>query len=183
MYKLILTINPEADNNYFNKWLRDNYTPNFKGSSQGDRIYLYFDSEPDEDVKTDITDFYNDIVQTDWLNYYKAIRFSEINNKTQELINLGYVYNGFAFSLSEKAQTNILALYSTKDDVHLIYPILFNTIDDLNTFEAVDANIIADMYYTALATKKAHLDGGTVLKNQIRQATTVDDVDAVQDNR
>ena len=69
MYKLILTINPEADNNYFNKWLRDNYTPNFIGSSQGDRKYLYFESEPDEDVKTAITHFYNDIVQSDWLYY------------------------------------------------------------------------------------------------------------------
>lgn len=183
MYKLTLTINPEADNNYFNKWLRDNYTPNFKGSSQADNIYLYFESEPDEEVKTEITDFYNDIVEADWLNYYKRTKFDQINNKTQELIDLGYVYNGFAFSLSEKAQTNILALYSTKDDVHLIYPILFNTIDDLNTFEAIDANTIADMYYTALATKKSKLDAGTVLKSQVRDATTVFEVDAIEDNR
>ena len=96
---------------------------------------------------------------------------------------MGYVYNGFAMSLSEKAQTNILALYSTKDDVHLIYPILFNTKDDLNTFDAADPNTIADMYYTALATKKAKLDSGTVLKSKVRDATTVFEVDAVEDNR
>jgi len=83
MYKLTLTINPEADSKYFNKWLRDNYTPNFKGSSQADNIYLYFESEPDQEVKTEITDFYNNIVESDWLNYYKRTKFDEINNKTQ----------------------------------------------------------------------------------------------------
>ena len=183
MYKLTLTINQKADNTYFNKWLRDNYTPNFKGSSQADNIYLYFESESDEEVKTEITDFYNDIVEFDWLESYKMQRFEDINNRTGELIEGGYTYSGFKFSLSDRAQTNILALYSTKDDPILIYPIKFNTIDDLDTFEAVNASDIANLYYSALATKKSYLDSGTVLKEQIRAATTQSGVNSIIDNR
>jgi hypothetical protein len=39
------------------------------------------------------------------------------------------------------------------------------------------------MYLTALSTKKAHLDSGTALKNQVRAATTHNEIDAVIDNR
>ena len=183
MYKLTLTINQEADNTYFNKWLRDNYTPNFKGSSQADNIYLYFESESDEEVKTEITDFYNDILEVDWLDSYKRTKFEEINERTAKLIEGGYTYSGFNFSLSDRAQTNILALYSTKDDPILIYPIKFNTIDDLDTFEAVNASDIANLYYSALATKKSYLDSGTVLKEQIRAATTQAEVNSISDIR
>ena len=76
-----------------------------------------------------------------------------------------------------------MALYSTKDDPILIYPIKFNTIDDLNTFDAVNASDIANMYYSALATKKSYLDSGTVLKEQIRAATTQAEVDSISDIR
>ena len=39
------------------------------------------------------------------------------------------------------------------------------------------------MYYSALATVKGRIDSGTVLKDQIRNATTVAEVDLIQDNR
>ena len=96
---------------------------------------------------------------------------------------MGYVYNDLRFSLDEKSQTNILALYSTKDDNILSYPISWNTIDDLKVFDILDSQTINNLYYTALATKKSYLDSGTILKNRVRLANTIEDVDLINDNR
>lgn len=178
----IQTLNSSANLKYFKEYLISNY--DFKNIVIGfDCLCLEFETEPNQTQETSIVNYYNNITESDWLDSYKGQKLEEINNNTDELIKAGYTYSGHTFSLSEKAQTNILALYSTKDDSTLIYPIVFNTIDDLNTFEAGDAATIANMYYSALATKKGHLDTGTALKNQIRNAATVAEVDLVQDNR
>jgi len=147
-----------------------------------DCLCLQFKTEPTEAETTEILNYYNNIQEIDWLQTYKLQRFEEINNRTGELIEGGYTYSGFSFSLSDRAQTNILALYSTKDDPILVYPIKFNT-DDLNTFDAVNASEIANMYYSALATKKIFLDSGTGLKDQIRNAITQNEIDSINDNR
>jgi hypothetical protein len=80
-------------------------------------------------------------------------------------------------------RTNILALDNTRDDPALSYPIKYNTIDDLDSYDVIDATDLHNMYLTALATKKGHVDSGTVLKTSIRNAATKADVDAIIDNR
>jgi hypothetical protein len=114
---------------------------------------------------------------------YKQLRYNEIDKRTGELILQGYVYSSKTFSLSETAQTNILALDNTRDDPALTYPITYNTIDDLDTYSVVDSTDLHNMYLTALATKKSHLDSGTVLKQQVRDAVDKAAVDLVIDNR
>ena len=74
-------------------------------------------------------------------------------------------------------------MFTTKDDSVLIYPIRFNTLDNLEYFEASDASVISNMYYSALDTKKGFLDSGTDLKNQVRTASTINEVDLIVDNR
>lgn len=59
MYKLELILNPNAKNNYFSKWLSLNYSPNYKGNAEGSKLFVFFESEPDEEVKTEIINFYN----------------------------------------------------------------------------------------------------------------------------
>lgn len=178
----IQTLNSSANLKYFKEYLSANY--DFKNLVTGvNHIGLEFNTEPNQTEETAIVNYYNAITESDWLDSYKGQKLQEINNNTDELIKAGYTYSGHTFSLSEKAQTNILALYSTKDDLVLPYPLVFNTIDDLNSFEAIDATTIANMYYSALATVKGHIDSGTVLKDQIRNAATVAEVDAIQDNR
>ncbi len=178
----IENLNNSANLTYFKKYLNLNY--DFKNFIIGvDSICLEFKNEPSDTEKTIILSYYNNIVESDWIEFYKTQKFEEINNKTQELIELGYIYNGLTFSLSDHAQTNILALYSTKDDGILTYPILWNTIDDLNTFEILDRETISNIYYTALATKKAHLDSGTALKSLIRTSNTIQSINLIIDNR
>jgi hypothetical protein len=178
----ITSLNSSANLVYFEEYLKGNYS--FKNFIVGvDSLHIEFETEPNESEKTDIINFYNNITESDWLEIYKQERFEQIDSKTTELIGQGYTYSGKQFSLSEDAQTNILALFTTKDDPILTYPIRFNTLDNLGFYDAIDSTTISNMYYTALATKKAHLDTGTALKDQIRNAVTKNDIDSINDNR
>lgn len=112
---------------------------------------------------------------------YKKEKILDIDLRSALLIEDGFEYQGKRFSLSTNAQINISALNQTRND--LTYPITYNTIDDTDTYDVVDATDMNAMYMTALATKKAVLDSGTSLKTQVRQASAKDEVDAVIDNR
>ena len=117
------------------------------------------------------------------LSQYKHIKNEEINHITSEMIQGGYSFDGKTFSLSSNAQTNLIALFATKDHAALTYPIEFNTLDDLDNYYASSAATIEGMYLTALGTKKALLDSGSVLKDAVRAATTKAEVDLIIDPR
>lgn len=175
-----IDINQLANEKHFNLYLKNNYIIESIIHSNND---VSISAQITDLQKNDIINYYNNIIESDWLDFYKSEKFELINEKTDYLISLGYTYNGLKFSLSEKAQTNILALYSTKDDNVLSYPISLNTIDDLSVFNINDSQTISNIYYTALATKKTFLDSGSVIKNKIRLAQTVAEVDLINDNR
>lgn len=115
------------------------------------------------------------------LNEYKLLRYQEIDTRSAELISLGYSYQGVVFSLSQNAQINILGMDEVRDE--LTYPVNYNNIDDTVVYSIVDAADVHNMYLTALGTKKAHLDSGTALKNQVRDAVDEAAVQAIIDNR
>jgi hypothetical protein len=117
------------------------------------------------------------------LDNYKLLKNTAIDDRTQEIIKLGYTFATKQFSLSANAQTNILALDNTRDDPALTYPIEYNTIDDADNFMINDSATLHGMYLTALATKKGVVDSGTALKDQVRAAVDEAGVDAVIDNR
>jgi hypothetical protein len=117
------------------------------------------------------------------LEEYKQLRYNEIDCKSQELISNGFIYQSKTFSLSTTAQINILGLDEVRNDPALTYPIIYNTIDDLETYDIIDATNLHNMYLSALATKKGILDSGTNLKNSVRNCTTEAEVDAIIDNR
>jgi len=183
MYKHYLTINAEAHLTYFTDWLRENYSPNFSGSSQGGNLILYFESEPDEEDLIAIETYYSNITSTDCLDIFKLSKINEINDRTGELILLGYSFAGKQFPLSSNGQTNLLALYTTRNEPALLYPIEMNTLDDLDHYMITGPEIIEGMYLTALATKKTHLDSGTALKDLVRAAVTEEEINSIIDNR
>lgn len=115
---------------------------------------------------------------------YKALKYKAIDDKTGELVLAGFEYpasSGNMFSLSQNAQINISALNQSRDDI--AYPIIYNTLDDINSYNVVDATDMHNMYLTALATKKTSIDSGSALKSQVRAAVDRVEVDAVIDNR
>ena len=112
---------------------------------------------------------------------YKHYRIDEINERTGELIALGYSYSGLQFPLSDHAQTNLLGIYTVKE--FLTYPIEWNNINDTAVYNITDATAVTNIFLTALSTKKASLDSGTALKQQIEACTTYLEVQAITDNR
>ena len=109
------------------------------------------------------------------LDEYKNVRYKEIDNRTFELIEQGFTYQSLVFSLSQNAQINILGLDHTKNDPAIIYPIEYSAIDDSDHYYVQDATDLHGMYLTALGTKKAYVDSGTLLKDAVRDA--VDDAE------
>lgn len=117
------------------------------------------------------------------IDEYREVKQAQIDLRTGELIATGYNFAGKQFSLSANAQTNILAMFATKDHPLFTYPVGYNTIDDHEVFSIDSSATLEGMYMTALGTKKAYLDSGTDLKAAVRAATTKAEVDAIVDPR
>lgn len=113
----------------------------------------------------------------------KALKIIAIDARTAELIGNGFVYNSKNFSLSLSAQAKMIGTHEVKDSPALTYPIRWNTRKDDDAENIPDAATLDAFYLTALGTVRAHLDSGTALKDSVRAATTVAEVDAVVDNR
>lgn len=122
-------------------------------------------------------------IDTSFLNLedLKTFRNNDIDNKTGALISQGYIYKGLLFSMSANAQSNLLGVYAAKD--FLSYPFEWNTKNDDNTYSILDASDLTHFFMTALETKKAHQQSGTLIKVQIRDAMSIDEVNNIIDNR
>lgn len=119
----------------------------------------------------------------DALSPVKATKIIDIDTRTAELIDLGFTYASKQFSLSIPAQSKMMGTHQVKDNPALVYPINWNTIDDLDSYSIVNSADLDGFYLTALGTVRAHLDSGTVVKDSVRAATTIAEVDAVVDTR
>jgi hypothetical protein len=127
---------------------------------------------------------WDEVALSDDLVAARAARLRAIDENTGNLIALGYSYAGKQFSLSSNAQRWLSGL---KAGLDLLapgdYPLRINTIDDSDNYDISDENDAKALFGTALATIKAHLASGTALKDSVRAATTVAEVDAVVDSR
>lgn len=117
------------------------------------------------------------------LDALKSYRYKEIDNRTGEIVDTGFDYSAKKFSLSKNAQINISGLHQSKDDPALTYPIVYNTVDDSESYDVTDSADLHAMYLTALATKKGLIDSGTTLKELVRVAIDIPAVNAIIDNR
>lgn len=112
---------------------------------------------------------------------YKKYRYQEIDNRTGELIQLGYDYAGMTFSFSENAQNNLLGAFAARNS--LTYPVEWNNIDDTNSYNIADAAEMESFFLVALSSKKTHQDSGTNIKGQIRAAANRGAMESIFDNR
>jgi len=116
----------------------------------------------------------------------KSSRMLEIDEYTRELIGEGFHYppgNGNVFSLSIEAQVKMTAAHVVRDDVLMVYPQRWNTRDNGDAVSIADAAGMHAFYMTGIGTVRSHLDSGTALKDQIRDAATKAEVDAITDDR
>lgn len=117
------------------------------------------------------------------LAQHKSEKYVTFDVKTDALIAQGFIYAESSFSLSDQAQNRIMGSHQARDDAAFVYPLKWNTLDDLDVLEIADSATLHAFYLTALGTYRAHVDSGTALKDQVRAATTIAGVDAVVDSR
>jgi hypothetical protein len=122
-------------------------------------------------------------VNTNALVCAKAAKVAAIDARTDELIAAGFTYASKQFSLSLTAQAKMMGTHQVKDNVALIYPINWNTIDDLDVYAIANAADLEGFYLTGLGTVRARLDSGTTLKDAVRAAADQAALDAVVDTR
>lgn len=138
----------------------------------------YWKIENDQIVEMDQAE--KDIVDSAELAAYKKNKNLSIDAKTKELIESGITYNNVLFSSSETAQNNWLAMDQLRDD--LTYPFGVTTFDDSEyTFQ--DAGELHTFVLVGFATIEPHYSSGRSLKIQVNGASSIAEVDAIEDNR
>jgi hypothetical protein len=120
------------------------------------------------------------------LDVAKTAKFLAIDMRTQQLISEGFEWpesSGVYFSLSGNAQKKLLGMETARDEPEFLWPVKWNSIDDKNKTTLGTSLDARAFFLEAYLTVRGHLDSGTDLKDQVRDATTVAEVDAVVDNR
>jgi hypothetical protein len=117
------------------------------------------------------------------LRLAKAAKALAIDLRTDELIAGGFPFAGIQFSLTIESQVRIEGMDRFRDDPLCSYPISWNSLDDSQSLQIQNAATIHGLYLTALGTLRVRVDSGSALKDQVRAAATVAEVEAVVDNR
>lgn len=166
----------------FAKTIEDAFTGNpFKVCCSGTDCIIVFNATltAGEKVTLDsLATSFNDAAQA------RIEKFESVDQRTEELIEGGFIYEGKVFSLSEHAQAHLTGIYQVRDEVGIAYPIVWNLLDDESgSHDLVSADEVKAFYLVALGTIRVHLDGGTTIKELVRAATTREAVEAIVDGR
>lgn len=120
------------------------------------------------------------------LDTAKQLKCDQIDMRTKELILRGFEHpasSGQFFSLSIEGQTRVHGVMSLRNDPTWVYPVRWNTVDDLGVHELKDAAEVEAFFHSGANTLRARVDSGTELKNAVRAAQTLEEVAAVVDGR
>lgn len=120
---------------------------------------------------------------TDALARAQRIFLENIDKRTDELIEQGFSFGGHMFSLSVEAQIRVEGMDRLRTDPVCVYPVEWNALDDGASVSLADAAALHNFFLTAVGTLRARVDSGTVLKNQVRAATSLAELNAITDNR
>lgn len=124
------------------------------------------------------------VVNYDWsLWEAKRLAMSVIDEKTRRLISKGFIASDHHFSLSEAAQRNLFSARANLENGSMSFPYEVST-DDGSIGLVVTSLVEFDYIYQAAVSRINECVGsGRSLKKQIQNATDVDGVAAVVDDR
>jgi hypothetical protein len=117
------------------------------------------------------------------LEHFRKIKYDQINQKSQDLIAKGFIYNSKVFSLSRYMQLNLANAVQLSNMQILTFPLTFSTIDDTGNEILSNPSMLNSFYAIAYGTVGQILTSGGDLKQQVREATTIQAIKTVQDNR
>jgi len=112
------------------------------------------------------------------LEELKTARYNEIDLQTSELINAGFAFDGHTFSMSLTAQINWSNFPNLPDE---LFPL--SVVDIAEEIYVLSLANKYNFYFSALNYKNQFLQSGGVLKGQIKACTTIEEVNAIIDNR
>lgn len=107
----------------------------------------------------------------------KETIFSEIDIKTTEKIFTGFTFDGQVFSMSLSAQINLSNLFNIPEAA---FPLPYSTKDN-SVYSLSFANREA-FYLAALVYKNTTIQEGNALKQQVKEAQTVEELQTILAN-
>lgn len=135
------------------------------------------------DVKDPITGDFITFETTHSLGEWKQCRKREIDLNSERLIQQGgFTWNSKVFKLDTDSKISLLALFETRNEPSVTYPIELS-LKDNTVYSIADATEMYNVGMTALGTAKTINDAGRTLKAAIDAASDIEGVDAVVDNR
>ncbi len=114
------------------------------------------------------------------LDDLKQGKILAIDSRTQELIVQGFIFESTSFSLSSNAQMNWIRMYAGK--TFLTFPMNVSTKNN-NKHEILNEDDLSQFCLTAMNTVQSYIDSGNDLKEQVNDATSPSQLDAVFDSR
>lgn len=117
------------------------------------------------------------------LEEYKELRYIEIDNKTVELINEGFIFDTHTFSLSYAAQLNWTNIKANADMLNAggFFPITVSTSNN-EQYSLTYANMIP-FWMAGFGVVSTVYKSGSDLKVVIKACATKEEVDLIIDNR
>ncbi len=133
----------------------------------------------------------DDIIQTAsspefiaWdLSNHKATKNAAIRAKTQLLMEKkGFAYDNRTFELNRDARTQWNVNYLLSFTNNASYPVFITDIGG-SEYSLADSNAVTAFWKTAAQATQGFSDGERALTKQVAAAQTIDEVDAIKDNR
>ena len=87
------------------------------------------------------------------------------------------------FSLSESAQRRNASWDAQREELSFPYPAVCNSLDDSSAISFETPDQLHSFVLAGALAMHSRLDSGTALKNQVRDAATMAEVQAVVDDR
>lgn len=160
------------------------FTVGFVGVTQDlELITVELDASPSQD-DIDLVD--SIVLSHNYLRAYKKRAADVIDRRTERLIEVGFEFptsSGIYFSLSVNSQVKIIGAHEARDDPSFEYPVVWNSVHNMDRVVIPDSTTLHAFFIKAITTYRVILDQGTTLKTQIRNASSIAEVDAVVDNR
>ncbi len=145
-------------------------------------IEVVLESDPDSGTSDEIDSLVSAHDPEQTLLEAQLEKMSAIDRRTSTGIETGHTWeDGKTYSLSSNAQRWMIGLYIAK--VLVDYPVNVNTKDDKGIGKLLNSAHVDSFYASALGSVRYWLDSGTNLKEQVRAATTVAEVEAIIDDR
>lgn len=114
----------------------------------------------------------------------KMWKAAQIDARTEELIAAGFLAsNGKRFRIDDRAMCRYQILFESRNNAGLTYPILINVYDNDGVQSLGVAAAVVAFVEEVYLGHQAIIASGAALKQQVIDATTVAEINAVVDNR